>query len=96
MTSDVCAAKLVNKSQTHRHHLPLAGVAHAQTSVLAGGAEQAAVPVPADAVDEVRVVVHGDEGLARPHVPDYNQIITAWKERWRREHARPSLGAFPG
>lgn len=68
---------------TDRNHLPLARVADAQTSVLAGGAKQAAVSVPADAVDEVRVVVHGDEGLARPHVPDYNQVITAWGEQRR-------------
>lgn len=81
---------MAGSALTHRHHLPLAGVAHAQPPVLAGGAEQAAVPVPADAVDEVRVVVHGDEGLARPHVPDYNQIITAWGERWRCEPSRPS------
>ena len=67
-----------NYEFTHRHHLPLAGVAHTQASVLTGGAEQAAVSVPADAVDEVRVVVHGDEGLACAHVPDYNQVVTAW------------------
>ncbi len=65
---------------THRNHFPLAGVADAQTSVLAGGAKQAAVSVPADAVDEVWMVVHGDEGLTRSHVPDYNQVITAWRE----------------
>lgn len=62
----------------HRNHLPLAGVADTQTSVLTGGAEQAAVSVPADAVDEVWVVVHGDEGLTCPHVPDDYQVITAW------------------
>ena len=65
--------------RTHRDHLSLAGVADPQPAVLAGGAEQAAVAVPADVVDEVRVVVHGDQGLPSAHVPDYNQIITAWK-----------------
>lgn len=62
---------------THRNHLPLAGVADAQTSVFTSGAKQAAVSVPADAVDEVWVVVHGQEGLASPHVPDDYQVITA-------------------
>lgn len=70
--------------RTHRNHLPLAGVAHTQTSVLTGGAKQAAVSVPADAVDQVWMVVHGDEGLACAHVPDYDQVITACREsrRW--------------
>lgn len=74
---------------THRNHLPLAGVADTQTSVLTGGAKQAAISVPADAVDEVWVVVHGDQGLACPHVPDYNQVITAWRKskRWTSEYA---------
>lgn len=88
-----CETTARRPPSTHRHHLPLAGVAHAQTAVLAGGAEQAAVPVPADAVDEVRVVVHGDEGLARPHVPDYDQVVTAWREKDApRERSRPPSG----
>lgn len=62
---------------THRHHLPLAGVADTQTSVLTGGAKQAAVSVPANAVDEVWVVVHRDEGLACAHVPDDYEVVTA-------------------
>lgn len=66
---------------THRNHLPFAGVAHTQTSVLAGGAKQAAVSVPADAVDEVWVVVHGEQRLPRSHVPDYHQVITAWRRK---------------
>lgn len=57
---------------THRNHLPLAGVAHTKTPVLAGGAKQAAVSVPADTVDEVWVVVHGDQRLPSSHVPDYD------------------------
>lgn len=57
---------------THRNHLSLARVAHTQTSVLAGGAKQAAVSVPADAVDEVWVVVHGEQRFPRSHVPDYD------------------------
>lgn len=67
---------------THRNHLPLAGVADTQTSVLTGGAKQATVSVPADAVDEVWVVVHGEEGLSSPHIPDDYQVITAW---WGQE-----------
>lgn len=62
---------------THRNHLPLTWVTDTQTSVFTGGAKQAAVSVPADAVDEVWVVVHGNEGLASPHVPDDYQVITA-------------------
>lgn len=62
---------------SHRNHLPLAGIADPQTPVLTGGAKQASIMVPADAVDEVWVVVHGDEGLASPHVPDDNEVITA-------------------
>lgn len=87
------AETVCGSCQTHRHHLPLAGIAHAQAAVLAGGAEQAAVSVPADAVDEVRVVVHGDEGLTCAHVPDDDQIITAWRERGRCERSRPPLQA---
>lgn len=64
---------------THRNHLPFAGVTHTQTPVLAGGAKQAAVSVPADAVDEVRVVVHGEQRLPRSHVPDDDQVIAAWR-----------------
>lgn len=63
---------------THCNHLPLAGVTDTQTSVLTGGAKQATVSVPADAVDEVWVVVHGEEGLTSPHIPDDYQVITAW------------------
>lgn len=63
---------------THRHHLSFAGVTDTQTSVLTGGAKQTAISVPADAVDEVWVVVHRDEGLTCPHVPDDNQVVTAW------------------
>lgn len=76
---------------THRHHLPLAGVADAQTSVFAGGAKQAAVSVPADAVDEVWVVVHGDEGLACAHVPDYDQVVAAWRRTKRQTSVPHSL-----
>ena len=65
-------------SPTHRDHLSLAGVTYTEASVFTGGAEQAAVTVPADVVDEVWVVVHGDERLASSHVPDYYQVITAW------------------
>lgn len=64
---------------THRHHLSLAGVADTQTSVLTGGTKQAAVSVPTDAVDEVWVVVHGDDGFTCPHVPDNYQVVTAWR-----------------
>lgn len=42
------------------------------------------------------MVVHGDEGLARPHVPDYDQIITAWRERRTREHGHPPAGFHVG
>lgn len=73
---------------TYRNHLPFAGVAHTQTSVLAGGAKQTAVPVPADAVDEVRVVVHGEQRLPRSHVPDYDQVITAWRRKRRASGRR--------
>lgn len=66
---------------THRHHLPLAGVADTQTSILTGGAKQAAVAVPADAVNEVWVVVHGDERFSCSHVPDDDQVIAAWKRK---------------
>lgn len=62
---------------TYSNHFPFAGVTHTQTSVFASGAEQAAVSVPADAVDEVRVVVHGEQGLPRAHVPDDDQVIAA-------------------
>lgn len=66
---------------TDRYDLLLAGVTHSQAAVLAGGAEETAVVVPAHAVEEVRVVVHGDQGLTRTHVPDDDQVITAcgWK-----------------
>jgi len=64
---------------THCHHFPLAGVTDTQTSILRSGAKQAAISVPADAVDEVWMVVHGDEGFTCPHIPDDYQVITAWK-----------------
>lgn len=62
---------------THRNHFSLPWITDPQSSVLTGGAEQAAITVPADAVDEVWMVVHGNKGLACSHIPDDYEVITA-------------------
>lgn len=62
---------------TYSHHLSLAGITDTKTPIFASCAKQASVVVPADVIDEVWVIFHCDQWLARAHVPDYNQIITA-------------------
>ena len=57
----------------------LAGVDDADGLVLAGGADQAAVAVPAGTEDHVWVhVLQGDHGFPRAHVPDYHLVVAAW------------------
>ena len=57
----------------------LARVEQAQRLVLAGGEDLCAIPVPADAVDEVSVLgVHPHHGLPAGHVPQDHHVITAW------------------
>lgn len=63
---------------TYRHHLVFPGITHSKATVLAGGAEQATIVVPADVIDEIRMVIHCDQGFASAHIPDDDQIITAW------------------
>lgn len=61
---------------TYGNDLLLARVDDAHFLVLAGGADEAAVAVPADAVDDVWVhLIQGDERLTRAHVPDHDHVI---------------------
>lgn len=63
---------------SYRHQDAPAGVDDAHALVLAGGAEEAAVAVPADIVDEVGVqAVQAVQLLRRAHVPDEHHIVTA-------------------
>lgn len=62
---------------TYRQHLVFARITHSDTAVFAGGTEEAAVVVPADVVDEVRMLVHSDQRFSSAHIPDDDQIITA-------------------
>ncbi len=74
-------------TSTHRNDLFLARVDDPEFLVLAGGADEAAVAVPADAEDDVRVhVLQGDHGLSRPHIPDDNHIITACRQAHKKTH----------
>jgi hypothetical protein len=74
---------------THRHNLLLAGIDYADLLVLAGGADEGSVAAPAGAEDDVRVhVLQLDHGLARPHVPDDDQVVTAWKDRHKQTTVR--------
>ena len=62
---------------TYCHNLFLAGVDDADLLVLAGGAEQAAIAVPADTKDNLRVhVLQVDHGLSRAHIPDDDLVVT--------------------
>lgn len=70
-----------NKDQlcaTNCSDLGLAWVNDAHFLVLACGADEAAIVVPADAEDHVWVqVIQGDESLTSAHVPDQNHVITS-------------------
>ena len=69
-------------SGAHPYNLFLAGVDDADGLVLAGGADEGSIAAPAGAEDDVRVhVLQLDHGLARPHVPDDDQVVTAWWDR---------------
>ncbi len=74
-------------ASTHRNDLLLARVDDPDFLVLAGGADEAAVAVPADAEDDVRVhVLQRDHGFSRPHIPDDNHIITACRQAHKKTH----------
>lgn len=64
-------------NNTYRHHFAFPGIAHSEATVLAGGTEKATIVVPADIVDEIRMVIHCDQGFSSAHIPDDDQIITA-------------------
>lgn len=78
------------KASTHRNNVLLARVDHTDLLVLACGADETAVAVPADTEDDVRVhILKGDYGFPRPHIPDDNHIITACrkpKRKWGNNH----------
>lgn len=40
------------------------------------------------------MVVHGDEGLACSHVPDNDQVITAWRKRRLSEYTHTQAAGF--
>lgn len=63
-------------TSVYRNDLLLARVDDAHFLVLAGGADEAAVAVPARTEDDVWVhVLQRDECLARAHVPDHDRVI---------------------
>lgn len=61
---------------THCHHLSFPRVTDTKTTVFASGAKETSIVIPADVVDEVRVVIHCDQSFSSTHIPDYDQIIT--------------------
>lgn len=70
-----------HKAPTHKQDGAPARVQHPQGLVLAGGEDPGAVPVPAGAVDEVRVhAVHPDHRLPPRHVPQDHHVVAACRQ----------------
>ena len=69
------------KKDTYSNNLILAGVDDSDGLVLAGGADEAPVAVPAHIVNDVRVpVLQGDHSLCCAHVPDDDLVVTTWRQ----------------
>lgn len=67
---------------SYSNYLLLTGVDDTDGLVLAGGADEAAVAVPGDIVNDVRMhVLQVDHGLTCAHVPDDDLVVTTWQQK---------------
>lgn len=66
------------RSPTHSHHGAFSGLNDAHTLVAAGGAEEAAIPVPVHAVDGVRMHIgtQGQRGRPGANIPYQDHVVT--------------------
>lgn len=66
---------------SYSNNLLLTGVDDTDGLVLAGGADETAITVPGDIVNDIRMhVLQGDHGFTCAHVPDDDLVVTTWQE----------------